>query len=685
MSTLDPSKIRNVAILGHIYSGKTSLVESIAYRANAIQTKGSIEKKNTISDYLEDEKKKSSSLSTSIVSINYNDYKINLLDIPGNDDYISEALSVTRLIKGAVLVIDASSGVQIGTIKHFNLLKKRGVPIFIYVNKMDKENVDFPSLFEEIRTKLGGKKCVPFTYPIGKKDSFDGFVNVVELKARRYNGQTCVDDVVHDDKKEIIMELHNTLVEAVATTSDALLDKFFAGETLTIEEIKEGLRVGVLKGELYPVLVGSALKDIGSHTLLKMMIDYLPSPVDLKPYVATDKQNKEIEIKTDTNEPTSLYIFKNVYDPYQGLVSYFKVNSGVVKVGDELACLNNNTTCKISSLFSCFGSKFTSQTELCAGDIGCTTRLENIKTAYTLSNMKNPIMYKPVHYPSATYFKAIVCKSKKDSDKLFPSLEKIILEDPCVVLKENPTTNQILVGGLGLSHLQYVFEKLKDAYKIEFTLEEPKIVYKETITKSAEAEGRYVKQSGGAGYYGVVNMVYEPAEKTEFESRMYGGHVDKGYIPAIEKGFYEALNCGLLANSPVINVKAILVDGKQHSVDSNELAFKNASIAAFKEAYMKCGPILLEPYDKITVNISNDYLGSVLSDLSKRRGRILETTEDETGNLNVVAVVPESSIVEYANELKALTKGTGYFNLQFDSYERVPEALAEKIILSIKK
>lgn len=685
MSIIDPSKIRNVAVLGHSYSGKTSLVESIALRAGAISAKGSIEKKNTISDFMDDEKKKGSSSSTSVVSLNFNDYKINLLDIPGNDDYISEVLSVTRLIKGAILVIDASSGVQIGTIKHFNLLRKRGIPIFIYINKMDKENIDFTSLFEEIRDKLGGKKCVPFTYPLGKKDHFDGFVNVVELKARRYNGTTCVDDVVFDDKKEIIMELHDTLVESVATTSDELMEKFFSGEPLTKEDISQGLRQGVLQGELYPVLVGCALKDIGSHTLLRMMVDYLPSPTDLKPYEATDSSNKTIEVTTHIEEPVSLYIFKNVYDPYQGLISYFKVNSGVVKVGDELTCLNSNSTFRISSLNTCFGGKFTSVNELGAGDIGCTTRLEGVKTAYTLSSSKRPIMYKPVKYPTATYFRAIVCKQKKDSDKLFPSIEKIMIEDPSVVERENPTTNQILIGGMGSSHLQNVFDKLTNIYKIDFSVAEPKIVYKETITKSGRAEGRYIKQSGGAGYYGVVNMLYEPSDKIEFESRMYGGHVDKGYFPAIEKGFNEALNCGLLANSPVVNVKAILEDGKQHSVDSNEMAFKNASIQAFKEAYMKCSPVLLEPYDRITVNVSNEYLGNILSDLSKRRGRILETTEDETGNLNVVAVVPESSIIEYANELKALTKGTGFFNLVFESYEKVPEQIAEKVILSIKQ
>lgn len=678
---INTDKIRNVAVLGHQGSGKTTLVESLAYKCGLIPEKGSIEKKNTISDFLDEEKKKQSSVSSSVIPLIYNDYKINLIDIPGNDDFVFESLGVTKLIKGAILVIDASSGVQVGTIKHFKTLRKRGVPIFIYVNKMDKENVNFDKLLSDIQTNLGGIKCVPFSFPIGRKENFDGFVNVVELKARKFNGVTCEDDVIYDDKKQKILELHNRLVEAVATTSDELLDKFFSGEQLTNEEIKQGLRKGVLDGELYPIIVGSATKNIGIDTLLSMMIDYLPSPTDLKPYKAKDDNGDIVEVKTEQDAPVSLYVFKNSYDSYQGLTSIFKVNSGVIHVGDEVYCPNTKQTMKINTLFSVCGKTLTPVDKVVAGDIGATTRLENVRISYTLCSPTKHVMYKQVTYPTATYFKSIVCATKKDSDKLYPSLEKIMLEDPTVVLKENLTTKQILVGGLGTSHLSYVFEELRENYKINFTLEEPKIVYKETITKPAtDVEGRYVKQSGGAGYYGVLIMDFLPSDETKFEEQIFGGHISKGYFPAIEKGFYEALEHGYLIGAPVVGVKAVLKDGKEHSVDSNEMAFKNAAIEAFKEAYNKCNPILLEPYDRIVVNINPDYLGSVLSDLSKRRARINATEEDESGNLDVIAIVPESEILEYANELKAITKGTGFFNLTFESYEKVPEALQAKII-----
>ena len=426
-----PELIRNVAVLGHQGSGKTTLVESLAYKVGLISEKGTIEKKNTISDYLMDEKKKQLSISSSIVPLVYNDHKINLIDVPGNDDFIYETIGITRLIKGAILVIDASRGVQIGTVKHFNLLKKRGVPIFIYINKMDKENVNFTELYEEIVEKLD-KKCVPFSYPIGRKENFDGFVNVVELKARKYNGVTCEDDEIYEDKRQIVFELHNRLCEAVATTDDALLEKFFSGEELSRDEIRQGLRKGVLEGELYPIIVGSAAKDIGINTLLTMLVDYLPSPADLKPYVATDEEGNEVEIKTEINSEASLYIFKNSYSSYQGLTSIFKVNSGVIKVGDEVYCPNNDKTYRISTLFEVVGEKLNPVTEVSAGDIGATTKLEDIRLSYTLCSPKRVIKYKQVNYPTATYFKALDFATKADSDKFFPSLEQIMIEDPSI-------------------------------------------------------------------------------------------------------------------------------------------------------------------------------------------------------------------------------------------------------------
>lgn len=676
-------KIRNIAVVGHQGSGKTTLVESIAFIGGLIDKKGSVETKNTISDYLEDEKKKLTSVSTSVVPLEFNGYKLNLIDVPGNDDFVYELLGVARLIKGAVLVIDATKGVQIGTIKNFKMLRKRGVPIFIYVNKMDKENIDFPALQAEIQTTLS-KNCVPFAYPIGKEEGFDGYINIPEMKARKFNGTDCVDDVIYQEKRQVVFELHNRLAEAVAGTSDELLEKFFNGETLTNEEIKNGLRKGVLDGELYPIMVGSAVKNIGIHSLMQMFIDYLPSPTDLKPIVATDENQAEVEVKTSVDEELSLCVFKNLYNTYQGLISVFKVNSGVIHIGDEVYCPNNKQTYKISTLFSICGEKLTPVEEVGAGDIGAITKCDGIRLSYTLCSPKKILEFKPVKYPTATYIRGIVPTTKNDSDKLFPLIEKMQFEDPTIFFEKNAFTNQIVIGSLSSSHLQYILDKIKEA-KINFTTEKAKVVYKETITAHGEAEGRYIKQSGGSGYYGVVNMAFDPAEETSFASTVFGGHIDKGYFPAVEKGFYEALQTGGLIGAPVIKVKATLTDGKQHTVDSNEMAFKNAAILAFREAYKSCKPILLEPYDRLVVNVTSEYLGAVLSDLSKRRGKIMSTDEGDDGTLDIVAVVPEAEIQEYANELKSITKGTGFFNLTFEDYEAVPGNLVDKVIAENKK
>ena len=675
-----PENIRNVAVVGHQGSGKTSLVGSLAYKAGLIREKGSIERKNTLSDTLPLEKERQVSLSSSVVPIEHDGYKINLIDLPGNDDFIFETIGITRLIKGAILVIDAGKGVQTGTVKAFRLLKKRGVPMFLFLNKMDKENVDFNALYEEIKEKLDPRKCVPFSYPIGRKENFDGFVNVVELKARKYNGVTCEDDVIYDDKKEIVFALHNRLCEAVATVDDAMLERFFSGIPLTNEEIRSGLRQGVLNGELYPIIVGSAIKDIGIDTLTNMLVSYLPSPKDLKPVLAKDKDGKEIQVKTENEEKTSLVVFKNSYNSYQGLVSVFKVQSGILHAGDTLFCPNNGKEYQLNNLFAICGDKLTPVKEIGAGDIGAVTRLEDLHLSYTLSDPSHPIQFQMANYPTPTYFHAIVPNTKKDSDKLFPVVNRMSLEDPTISLRKEDTTGQILIGGLSRTHLNYVLDRLKDEYDIHFTTEKIRISYRETITKSAESEGRFVKQTGGSGYYGVVQMRFEPSEETAFESTVFGGHIDKGYFPAVEKGFQEALNNGGLIGAPVIHVKATLLDGKQHSVDSNEMAFKNAAILAFRNAYPNCGPILLEPYDRIVVDCENEYLGAILSDLNKRRARILSTDENRSGNLDVVAIVPEAEIQEYANELKALSKGTAFFNRTFEDYEEVPFRLQEEIL-----
>lgn len=674
-------KIRNVVILGHQGSGKTSLVESLAFTSKNIPQKGEVEKKNTISDYTPEEQRRGGSIQTAVIPLNYEGYKINLLDIPGNDDFISEAIGVTGVVKGAVLVIDASVGVQVGTIKHYNLLKKKGVPTFIFVNKMDKEDIDFEIVLEDIREKLG-KEVISFCYPLGHEKSFDGFANAVDLKAHIYNGKECVEGEIYPDKRSKILELHNTIVEEVAKTDDALLEKFFNGEEFNQQEIRDSLRIGVLRGDLTPLIVGSATKNIGIHTLLNMFISYLPKPNDLKPLEAHDENGKEKVVPTSSEEPFSAYVFKTIADPYAGVINVIKVCSGVLHVGDEVYV--NGETQRVSMLHVMCGKKLDAVSELIAGDIGAITRLEKVRSGDSLSSPKSITIFKPVKYPTAVIFKAIVLANKNDENKLGPALAKMQLEDPALEVKRNNETKQLLLGGLSDSHINFALEKLKSIYKIAVTTEKMKIIYRESIKGTAEGDGRYIKQSGGSGFYGVVKMRFEPSEENVFAEEVFGGAVPKNYFPAVEKGFFEALQSGLLAGFPVIGVKGVLVDGKYHPVDSNEQAFKMAGILAFKDAYMKCRPIILEPIMRVKINAESKYTGNILSDLNTRRARIQNIEEKEHGYQEIEALVPEAEIIDYVTQLKSITQASGFFNREFVDYEELPDYMKDKVIAENK-
>ena len=681
----EADKIRNILFVGHRGSGKTSLIESLASVAKNSK-KGSVEEKNSISDYTTEEKNRLSSCNLSVVSLEYKDYILNLLDAPGNDDFVFEIIGAMDAVKGAVLVIDATKGLEVGTIKHYNMLKKRGVPTIIFVNKMDKEMIDFDHLLEEINEKLG-KTAISFVYPIGHQDQFDGFIDVVTLKARKYDGKQCVDDIIHDDKKERILEIHNALTEQVALSDESLLDKFFGGETLTMDEIHQGLHKAVINGELTPVLVGSARKDIGIETMLEMLIEYLPAPNELKPYTVTKNDGSEIVRRTVSSEPFSAFVFRTYFDQYRGATSVVKIASGSLKVGDEVYVPNINDTIKISQMFFLFGKEQIPTNEAFAGDIVAINKMDAIVTGYTLCDKNNVIQYPRPKYPTAVYYRALEVKNVKDEEKLYMALSKMQMEDPTLDVNRNAETKQLLLGALSDSHIAYVLEKVQNSFNIPVDLVAPRINYRETIKNVATAPGRYIKQSGGSGFYGVVEMRFEPSGSDEnvFTEEVFGGAVPRNYFPAVEKGFFEATQSGLLAGFPVVGMKAVLTDGKYHSVDSNELAFKMAAVLAFKEAYMKCNPTLLEPIMKITINVNNEFTGNIMNDLNQRRARILSMDEKGHDIQEIVALVPEVEILDYAIKMRLLSQGSGYFNRQFDSYQQVPSAMVDDIIKAYAK
>lgn len=673
MANYDPKYLRNFVFLGHQSSGKTSLVESLYFVTGGTKAKGEVEKKNTVSDYTPDEQKRGSSIQTAVVPVFYKDYKLNLIDVPGNDDFISEYLGVIRSMAGAVLLIDASVGVQVGTVKHYNALRKKGIPTIIFVNKMDKEGVDTEAVLNAIKNQLN-KGAVPFSYPHGQANTFDGYVDLIKHQYYKLDGSQA--DLPADLNGKV-EELHGALLEEVAKTDDALLEKFFGGEEFTEEETISALKKGIASCEIVPILFGNALKNVGINTLLEATVNFLPSPVDKGAEEGVDEFGKPATREINDNAPMSAYVFKTCVDPYSGVINLVKVISGVLKTGDEVAV--DNGTQRVSMLYSVCGKTLNSVTELHTGDIGAITRLEGVASGMTLSAPKAKITYKPVGYPTAVIFKAIVMANKNDESKIGPALTKIQLEDPSIEVKRNNETKQLLLGGVSDSQLNYVLEKLKNTYKIDVTTEQMKVVYRESIKGTAEGDGRYVKQSGGSGFYGVVKMRFEPSNENVFAEEVFGGAVPKNYFPAVEKGFFEALNSGPLAGFPVIGVKGVLVDGKYHPVDSNEQAFKMAGILAFKDAYPKCKPIILEPIMRIHVIAPSQYTGDVMSDLNTRRARI-QNMEEHEGMQDIEALVPEAEIVDYVTQLKSITQASGYFNREFESYEEVPEYLKEKVI-----
>jgi len=666
-------------VLGHQGSGKTTLVESLHSITTGTE-KGSVEKKNTISDFTKEEQNRLSSCQLSIVPIFYKDYKLNLIDIPGNDDFIYEALGVMDIAKGAILCIDATKKVEIETIKHFRLLRKHGIPTIIYVNKMDKENIVYDDILDDILNKLEKNGPISFVYPMGHDNNFDGFINVVSMKARKYNGSECVDSEIYDDKKPKVIELHTKIEEQVALTDDKYLDKYFSGKTLTMEEIHKGLHFGVLSGQLVPVICGSATKNIGLNTMLDMLIDYLPSSNDLKPYSGFNEKHEVVQRYTTTDDPFSAYVFKTYYDPFKGIVNLIKVISGKLKSGDEVLIPRLNETIKIGNLVYLSGNTQTPTSEVNAGDIVGIAKCEELKTTDTICDKNNYFKLEPTKFPTAVYFRAVTFKDTKEEEKSMQGIAKIQIENPVLEVKRNPETKQLLIGGLSDSYLAYIKERINNLFGISLELSVPKIVYRETIRATAEAEGRYVKQSGGSGFYGIVTMRFEPCEESTFSEEIFGGSVPKNYIPAVEKGFYEALQSGPLAGFPVLGVHGVLTDGKYHPVDSNDLAFKMAAQIAFKDAYMKCKPTILEPIMKISINVDNEFTGNILNDLNQRRAKVLSIDEKPEGQQEITALVPEAEIQDYVSKLRVLTHGSGFFNREFVNYQEVPQALVQKVI-----
>lgn len=681
MKNYSADKIRNIALLGHHGSGKTTLSEALLYTAGVIKKAGKIEEKNTVSDYDKEEKNRQVSISTSLIPLEWKEHKYNVLDTPGYFDFVGEVDSALRVARGAVITMDASAGFEVGAEKAWKYTRRKNLPTVLFVNKMDKENIDFMKLVDQLRITLG-KQVVPFCIPIGKGDEFEGFVNIVDMKARIYDGESCKDAEIWPEKTEKIDVFRDMLIESVAESDDELMEKFFNGEAFSEEEIHEGLRKGVIEGTLVPILCGSATNNVGIHTLLDMMWDYLPAPTDMQaPFGINPETNEEIERKIDSADSFSAIVFKTIVDPYVGKMSFLKVRSGELKKDDEMYNVNTETKEKVNTLFILRGKEQLQIDKVSAGDIAIVSKLNNTHTGDTLCDKDNLIKYREIPFTQPTYFMAIEPKSKNDEDKLSSALSKILDEDKTISADRKKETKQLLIGTQGNMHLDIIKNKLEQNYGVHIDIADPKIVYRETIKGKSDVQGKHKKQSGGAGQYGDVHIIFEPCdEEFVFEEKVFGGSVPRSYIPAVEKGLLDSLKKGVLAGFPVVNVKAILHDGSYHPVDSSEMAFKTAASIAFKKGLKEANPILLEPVMRVEVTIPEEFMGDIMGDMNKRRGRILGMEQLGDGSQLVIAEAPESELLSYTVDLKSMTQARGTFIMNFERYEEVPTVIAEKVI-----
>lgn len=684
MKSYSTEKIRNLALVGHSSSGKTSVCEALLFKSGVTNRLGKVDDGNTVTDFEKEEISRKVSISTATAVTSWKDFKINLIDTPGYFDFSGEVYSALRASEAALVVLDAQNSIEVGAEKVLKYTESIELPRIIFVNKMDKENVNFAKVVSDLHIKFG-KKVIPFTLALGEGENFKGIIDVLNKKAYEYKGFERVEVPIPEIRIEEVNHVYDTIVEVVAETDDELMEKFFNEEEFSHEEFLKGVTSALLNGSAVPLICGSATTGVGIDMLLDVITDYMPAPNDERAKRGFRNEDENIR-KISKDEPFSAVVFKTIVDPFIGRISIFKVISGKI---DKDTVVYNSTKGqeeKIGSLFYLNGKTQIETKEIIAGDIGAISKLTITQTGDTLCDKNNKTLYKKIKYPKANLYFAIEPKSKNDEDKISIALHKLQEEDPSFVSIRNKETKQLLIGGQGNVQLQVILDKLKNSYAVQTNVVPLKIAYRETIKGKSDVQGKHKKQSGGAGQYGDVFVRFEPSEKEfEFAEEVFGGSVPKNYFPAVEKGIKESTEKGILAGYPVVNIKATLYDGSYHPVDSNEMAFKIAASLAFKKGMEKANPILLEPIMKIEVIIPEEYMGDVMGDLNKRRGKVLGVEILEDGNQKVVGEAPHSELFEYAIDLRSMTQARGEFVMEFDRYEEIPSAIAQKIIEDAKE
>jgi elongation factor G len=674
--TVSTRSLRNVAFAGHGGTGKTTLVEELLAAGGAIPKAERVETGRTVSDFTEEEISRKISVHASLSHLAWKDCKINLLDTPGSADFVGEVVASFRVAECAALVVGADVGVQIETIKLWRRLAKLEKPRFVFVNKMEKERADFSRCVADLAEKFK-TSFVPVTFPIGAGTGFTGVVDLVDQKAWIGGKEAPVPDAVKAD----VEAARAQLIESAAEGDDTLIEKFFNDSTLSADEIRKGLAGGMKSGKLVPVLCGASIASAGMNTLLDFIAYAVPSPEAMVSGKSPD--GKDIERKVAETEPSSCFIFKTSMDQFTGKLSFFKVYSGKISAESDLVNAREGKKEKITKVYTCLGKKLEDIPELVAGDLGLFTKSASLRTNDTLHSPDAPIVYPPLELHNPIHALAISAKAKKDEDKMNQMLHRTMEEDLTFQVSYDKETKETVIAGMGELHIGMILDKIRENQKIEMDTKIPRIAYRETIQGKADAEYTHKKQTGGHGQYAKVSLEVNPiprGEKYKFTNAVFGGAISKGYIPGIEKGVIEAMDAGVLAGYPVVDVEARVVDGKEHPVDSSEMAFKLAAREAFKECMRNAKPVLLEPVCNLIVYVDEQYLGAVLSDLSAKRGKVQGQNPIGGGILEIKAQVPQAELMRYAIDLKALTASTGSFELTFDHYNPISGRIAEDVI-----
>ena len=679
--------IRNICLLGHSGSGKSALAESLLYMTGAIDRIGRNADGNTVCDYDPEEIRRNISISASLVPLEYHNAKINVLDTPGAFDFSGAVMEALRAADAAIIVCSAKDGITVGFEKAWKYCEERNMPRFIYISKVDEDNSDYNATFEALREKYGNK-IAPVVVPIwdsGKKVT--GIIDVVNKRAYEMQKLKRVEIAVPADKESVIEEFNDALKESVAETSEELMDKFFGGEDFTYAEMIKGMHQGVMDCSMFPVLCGSGYTCLGSLMLMDHIVDLLPNPVEGNYHKATTADGKVEEFVVSPGGVPSAFVFKTVSDQY-GKYSYIKVLSGEITSDTTLVNARTGETEKLGRLYSVCGKKYTEVKALSCGDIGAIGKMDKVKTGDTLCDPRKVVTLKGIPYADPCYSMAIAPKTKGQEEKVGTGLNRLNEEDPSFTLVNNAETHQLVLSGAGDQQLDVLVSKLKSRFGVDAVLSPARVAYREKIKKTVEAHGRHKKQTGGSGQFGDVWVRFSPQEEQDdliFDVEVVGGAVPKNFNPAVEKGIQEAILKGPLAGYPMVNLKAVLYDGSYHPVDSNEMAFKLAAILAFKEAMPNAMPTLLEPVGSLAVTIPESYMGDVIGDLNKRRGRVMGMNPDSDGNTVVEAEVPMAEMSSYAIDLRAMTQARGSFTLKFERYEEVPKVNQAKIIAEAKE